>query len=123
MTTSNPVFLGKLVAGGAVTLDLALTKENAVYNLTGKTVVATIRRQDNDAGVIDASLEDMAVTVDDPTNGGVTLALSAAHTTLLAPPAYLPSTSYVYYLIQFKVTTDNYILDQKGSLAVSRKLD
>lgn len=121
---TNPVSLGKLVAGGIVLLDLTLTRDGGVYNLTNKTVVATIRRQDNDAIAIGAGeLEDMAVTVDDPTNGGVTLALSAAHTTLLAPPAYLPSTSYVYYLIQFKVTTDNYILDQKGSIAVSRKLD
>lgn len=97
-----------IVAGSSVIFQNTLTKDSVTYDLTGKSVVATIRREDTPGTVIDASLEDEAVTLVTPATGVVSLTLSVAQTTLLAPPSYLAATSVVYCLLQYRVTTDNF---------------
>lgn len=111
-----------IVSGGAAILDDTLTKDGATYDLTGKTVVVTIRAEADHATVINAALEDVAVTVDDPTNGGVTVALTTTMTGYLGPPAVAGPSAVAYYLAQFKVVTDNYF-PQLLRFGVRRKLD
>lgn len=94
-----------VAAGGAVIFDNTLTKDGATYDLTGFTVVATIRKETAPTAVVDASLEDITVTVDDPTNGGVTFTLDAATTALLTTEG--GPTRITDYLMQYHVTTDD----------------
>jgi len=114
-----------IVAGGGATFDNVLSKDGATYVLTGKTVVATIRAESDPSSVIDATLEDIAVTLGGTVAaalGGVQFTLTTAQTTLLAPGATLPALSLLNYLLQYKVVTDSYF-PQLLRFAVRKKLD
>lgn len=111
-----------IVAGSSVIFQNTLTKDSVTYDLTGKSVVATIRREDNPGTAIHETLEDEAVTLVTPATGVVSLTLSVAQTTLLAPPSYLQATSVIYYLLQYRVTTDNFY-PSLLRFGVRRKLD
>ena len=102
-----------IVAGDAATFKCTLKKDGATYALTGKTITATIRERGREDTVIDEDLEDMAVTLGNTNtttaNGGVTLALTAANTTLLAPSGASSS-----YLLTFHVSTDDFTTQALG---------
>lgn len=113
-----------IVAGDAVTFKTTLTKDAATYNLTGKTVIANVRRESDDDEVIDATLEDLAVTLGNTntaaSSGGVTLSLTPAQTALLAPDYGI--TVAQSYLVQFHVLTDDFTT-QALQFKVRRGLD
>lgn len=95
-----------VVIGGKATFDNVITKDGATYDLTGKTVTATIRRESAPSTVIDATLEGISVTVDDASNGGVTFDLTTTLSALLTAPSAAGDS--IAYLVQYFVSTDSY---------------
>lgn len=113
---------GKVIASGsAATFSNTITKDDATYNLTGKTVVATIRSETDDRSVVDASLEDIAVT-NSGIVGAVSFALTEAMGLKLAGPRRGEADSVENYLVQYHVTTDSYY-PQLLRFGVRRALD
>ena len=111
-----------IVSGSAATFTVTITKDDAVYDLTGKTVVATIRAEDDDRSVVDAALEDMAVTVPAGVLGATTRALSEAMSATLSGPRRGEPDAVKNYLVQYHVTTDSYY-PQLLRFGVLRALD
>ena len=95
-----------VVAGGRFDFDNVLTKDGGVYDLTDKTVRLTIRSEDAPASIVDATLEDMVVTVDDPTAGGVAIQVTSVMSNKLALTTQYPVITTVPYLAQYKVIED-----------------
>lgn len=115
---------GKVIrAGSAATFLNTLTKDGATYNLTGKTVVATIRATQRPNAVIDATLEDMAVTLSTAASGIVTFSLTAVMSALLSPGSGVLADAITYYDVAYKVTTDDYLVSQLLRFGVTRGLD
>lgn len=97
-----------IVAGGAATFDNTITKDGATYSLAGKTVKATIRAEIASGTVIHSTLEDIAVTVDDAVNGGVTFTLTPTMSALLTGANGLGPGLTANYLLQYVVVEDDY---------------
>jgi hypothetical protein len=105
-----------VVQGQAIDLWATLTKDGAVYSLSGKTITATIRREGDPANDVDEDLEGMAVTLGNAdTNaaaGGVTLPLTTALTALLTYPGEPVNPWHeTAWLVEFTVTDDDFIPD------------
>ncbi len=105
---------GIVVVGQAVDFECTLQKDAGTYNLTGKTVQATVRTAQAPATVIDALLEDHAVALGNTStttaNGGVTLTLTAVQSALLS--GLSDPTLTQAYLIQFFVVDDDFFITQ-----------
>lgn len=99
-----------IVAGDIREFTNTLSRTGGVYDLTGKTVEANVRKENAPSTVIHASLENLPVTLGNTlvtaANGGVTLGLSAAQTALLSPPAYVSIEFVANHVIQYIVRTD-----------------
>lgn len=113
-----------IVPGQLYSFENVLTRDGgAVYDLTGKTVRATIRCSVNPNRVIDPQLEGMTVQLGNPETpasaGGVTLAVSPALSALWteAPPN---PTNAVAYTIQYWVVEDYWAAGQLLSFMVRR---
>lgn len=72
------------VAGATIHFDHTILLNGTALNLTGRTVLATLRASWLPAA-LHASLEDMAVTVDDAPAGGVNWSILEAVSVLLTP--------------------------------------
>ena len=95
---------------GAKTVVATINQDGSALNVTGKTVTATVRWESDSTGVLDAALEDHAVTLTTPANGIVTLTLTNADQQLLSVPE--DATVSRPYLIAFKVLEDDYFPDK-----------
>ena len=73
------------VAGLPFTLVTTLRLNGAVYDVTGDTITANLRRENDPYHVIDATCEDIAVTLTTPASGIVTLTITAPISALLRP--------------------------------------
>jgi D-arabinose 5-phosphate isomerase GutQ len=91
---------------GALTVTLTIQQDSAAMDLSAKTVVATVRREDDPDTVIDTSLEDHALVANDAVNGVMDLVLTHAEMQLLTAPA--DRTEVREYLVDVKVVEDNY---------------
>jgi hypothetical protein len=96
-----------VVAGSAFQFSNTLTIDGSAYNLTGKTVKITLRREDAPSIILDSTLEDHAVTVTTPLTGAVTATITAAESAYLSPEVYKAGRT-VPYVAQYKVVEDNY---------------
>lgn len=118
-----------VVAGSSAEFQNRITKnDGTTYDLTGKTVTVSIRAESAPDTVINAQLEDVAVTLGNDTytaaQGGVRFALSVAMSTLLGFTAAGEAiTRLRHYLVQYKVVSDNYMPDQVLRFAVRRIID
>lgn len=116
------------VAGAPLEFRNRLTRDGVAYDLSGKTVTASVRKESDPYTSLGATLEDQAVTLANldytAAEGGVTFALDAARTTLLAPSAAVaPLAGMVEnYVLQYKVVSDAYF-PQALRFAVRRALD
>lgn len=108
-----------VVAGQTATFRLTLTKDGAAYDLTGKTVRCTFRRESAPGTVLAPSLEDVAMNVSDPVNGvaEVTQELEPGHFTTPAPVERTTP-----YLVQSYVLQDDFY-PQALRFHVRRALD
>lgn len=107
MVTAVVVDVDEIVVTGApVNFDITIQEDGSAKNLTGLTVQATIRGADDWTLVLDAALEDHAVSLTDAANGAVRLALTAAQADLLHTPPD-PQLTFLN-LLQFTVVEDGY---------------
>jgi hypothetical protein len=91
---------------GAAQLIATISQNGTAKDVTGDTITATIRREESAfATVINAALEDHAVSLTTPLSGIVTLTLSSAEMAMLPVPED-PRKTYSF-LVQFKDVTDN----------------
>lgn len=97
-----------IVAGQAVVFTLTVTKDGATYNLTGKTLYATIRAKSRPNDVVHTDLEDHAVALVTAASGIVSVTLNATKTAYLAPSTARPATYEEPYLLQLRVAGDDY---------------
>jgi len=105
-----------VVRGQAVEFHNTLKQNGSTYDLSGKTVQATIRLMSTPTTVVSASLEDVSVALaNDETTaaaGGVTLALSAALTALLTYTGEPVNPWHEEnWLLQYHVTDDDFYPD------------
>jgi hypothetical protein len=99
---------GVAVAGSPIEFEHTIQRDDAVVNLTGKTVTATIRRSWT-SGVIDEDLEDIAVTLGaTPASGEVDWTISGAVSELLAPYCPPDSVTPALFHLQYRVVEDDY---------------
>jgi hypothetical protein len=102
---------GYFVAGADWTFDNIIQKDDAVYDLSAKTVFATIRRWDEQTVQVDTGFEDIVVTpgagsADTAANGGVAFSLDKAVTALAPTPD--EAGSWDYYFVQYYVVEDDF---------------
>jgi hypothetical protein len=91
---------------GTLELTVTIEQDDVALNLSGKTVTATVRREDDPDTVLDATLEDHAVSLVTAPSGIVKLTLVDTELALLTTPATRSLTNK--YLAFFKVVDDNY---------------
>lgn len=104
-----------VVCGSAFALDFVLTKNGgSVYDLTGKSVTATIVEEGADTVELDPTghtLKDQTCTPGAGATaanlGGALMNISTAQSTLLSGANALPASAIVYYLAQIHVPTDS----------------
>lgn len=92
---------------GILELTVTIERDNVVLNLSGKTVTATVRREDEPDTVLNASLEDHAVVIVTALSGIVRLTLTNTELSFLTAPT-VRSLTYKH-LIFFKVVDDDYV--------------
>lgn len=102
---------GYFVAGADWTFDNIIQKDDATYDLSAKTITATIRRWDEQTVIVDAGLEDIPVTAGagaaaTAANGGVAFSLDKAVTVLCPTPD--EAGSWDYYFCQYYVAEDDF---------------
>jgi hypothetical protein len=95
-----------VVAGDAATFTNTLTASGEAYDLTAKTVTATVRREEGSQIPIDDDLEDISVSIADADAGDVVWIMTAAMSALLAPPNTSSLTATVPYVCIYKVVED-----------------
>jgi len=100
---------GIVVSGGRHIFLNTITRDAGTYNLTGKTVTATVRREDSPATVVDDDLEEIAVSLNVPSTGLVEWTLTAVMSAaLLAPPFPARTTTFT---VQYHVVEDDFYPD------------
>jgi hypothetical protein len=92
---------------GTLVITFNVQQDGAAMNLTGKTVTATVRSDADPSTVINAALEDHAVTLVTPASGVCTLTLTTAELPYLSGAGH-PSRA-VGYLVNLKVMPDAYV--------------
>jgi hypothetical protein len=97
---------GTVPNSGPLAITTTIKQDDAAMNLTGKTVVATVRAESAPATIVDATLEDHVVALTTAASGIVTLTLSDAEMQKLSVPDNPQQTTP--YLVAFKVTNDPY---------------
>jgi len=123
VATPNVVDSGvTVVQGGKFILDNVLKLDGAAYNLTGKTVVCTIRREDEPGTVIDTDLEDISAAIDSAIGGEVSVVVTAAMSALLNPALTTEADVRDAFLAQYRVDPDKYY-PQLLRFYVRRQLD
>jgi hypothetical protein len=91
---------------GLLELTVTIEQDDLPLDLNGKTVTATVRREDEPDTVIDASLEDHVVALLVPDDGVGLLTLVNAELELLPVPPIRSKT--FRHLVFFKVVEDDY---------------
>ena len=91
---------------GILELTAFIERNDVALDLSGKTVTATARREDDPDTVLDASLEDHVVTLVDGPTGEVLLTLINAELAALPAPTIRSQT--FDHLVFFKVVEDDY---------------
>jgi len=106
---------GIVVAGGRHIFRNTITRDDAPYDITGKTVTATVRREDAPSTVIavdehgDGPLEKIPVSLSDPATGLVEWTLTAEMSeALLAPPFPARTANFT---VQYHVVEDDFYPD------------
>jgi hypothetical protein len=121
-----------ITQGSAFNLDYTLTKDGATYNLTGKTVVCTIRAEGAPQTVLDttpaSAFEDRTITVGGGTvsaaNGGCYNAVSAVESAELGPTGTSVSVDEItWYIVQTKVSTDSYLATEVLRFGIRKGID
>lgn len=108
-----------LPARGAVNLDITIKRNGVAMNLAAKTVTATIRKESAPGTIINASLEDISMTVTDAPNGVARVALTNAMMILLSGGPRV--TDVIPYIVTCFVVEDNY-QPQPGRIYINRSL-
>ncbi len=97
------------VAGSKFVFNHTLTRDDGgVYDLSGRTVRATIRKESDGDRVLDSTLEDIAVTVSVAATGSVTFLCSAAQSAFMMPPTFDQPPRTRAYVAQYFVVEDDY---------------
>lgn len=91
---------------GATNVDITIQRDGAAVDLSSKTETATVRLESAPDTVIDASLEDVALSHQDAVNGVTRLAISSAMKALLAAGPAVDDV--VTYVGQVYVVEDEY---------------
>ena len=107
--TGEPVIVDNgdvLPNRGVAELTTTILQDGVALNLTGKTVVATIRRESQMDTVVNALLEDHDVVVTTPASGITTLTMVDATLQTIDVPD--DNTKAYPYLIAYKVVEDPY---------------
>ena len=106
---------GIVVSGGRHIFRNTITRDDLAYNITGKTVTATVRREDSPGTIIamdeygDGPLETIPVAITAPLTGLVEWTMTAAMSeALLAPPFPARTTNFT---VQYHVVEDDFYPD------------